>query len=169
MKKCLFYVAALIAGVVLSSCSSSYGLVEKSTRLLPVNSSAHTIPTIADLQVSSMKISHQVNVKNTFSLKELSNFGESPKMVHLEKLAATEAAQKYEADVIVAPSYTIATSSDFKTLTITVTGYPANYTNFRSATAADMEIIKSNPDGSMVVPCTSSSITDPSWSQQYTR
>ena len=90
-------------------------------------------------------------------------------MVYLQKLAVTQAAQKYDADIIVAPSYSITTSDDLKTVTVTVTGYPATYTNFRSATATDMEIISKNPENSMVVPCTSSTITEPTWNEKNTR
>ncbi|KWW30057.1 MAG: Uncharacterized protein AUK63_1103 [bacterium P3] len=169
MKKLFFAISVVTAGLWAASCSSSFNLTENNTRLLPVSSTAHTTPTVADLRVSSAKISHQVTVKNRFSLKDLSNYGDSPKMVYLQKLAATQAAQKYDADVIVAPSYSITTSDDFRTITVTVTGYPATYANFRPATPADMEMIAKDPERSMIVPCTSSSITDPSWSESYTR
>ena len=169
MRKFFFILSAIAFGIGTTSCSSEYSLSENNTRLLPVTSTAHTIPTVADLVVSSEKISHKVTVKNRFSLKDLSNYGESPKMVYLQNLAATQAAQKYDADVLVAPSYSITTSDDLRTITITVTGYPATYANFRSATPADMEMIKNDPEKTMVVPCTSSSITDPSWSESYTQ
>lgn len=169
MKKTLFALSVISLGLMAVSCSSTFNLSESNTRLLPVSSTAHTLPTIADLKVSSAKISHQVTVKNQFSLKEISSYGDSPKMVYLQKLAATQAAQKYDADVLIAPSYSITTSDDLKTVTVTVTGYPATYTNFRTATAEDMMMIKNDPNGSMVVPCTSSSITDPSWNESYTR
>ena len=169
MKKLFVVGVASLMGLFASSCGSTFSLTETSTRLLPVNSTAYTLPTVADLRVSSAKISHQVTVANHFSLKELSNTGDSPKMVYLQKLAVTQAAQKYDADIIVAPSYSITTSDDLKTVTVTVTGYPATYTNFRSATATDMEIISKNPENSMVVPCTSSTITEPTWNEKNTR
>lgn len=169
MKKLLFLIATATIGLFSTSCSSEYGITENNTRLMPVTSTAHTMPTVAELRVSSSKISHQVTVTNRFSLKDISNYGDSPKMVYLQKLALNQAAQKYDADVIVAPSYSITTSDDLKTITITVTGYPANYYNFHTATTEEMNIISNDPEHSMVVPCTSSSITDPSWSESYTR
>lgn len=169
MKKTSLLIVSLIVSAVFTSCSSFYNLAEQNTRLLPVASTAHTIPTVADLSVSSVKITHQVTVNNNFSLKELSNFGDSPQIVYYEKLAANEAAQKYDADVIVAPSYVITTSDDHKSLIITVSGYPATYTNFRPATPVDMEMIKNETESNMIVPCTSSQITDPNWRQKYTR
>lgn len=169
MRKLFFAIAAVAFGMISVSCSSEFSITENNTRMMPVNSTAHTMPTVAELRVSSSKISHQVTVKNRYSLKEISNYGDSPKMVYLQKLALTQAAQKYDADVIVAPSYSITTSEDLKNITVTVTGYPANYINFHSATAEEMDIISKDPANSMVVPCTSSSITDPSWSESYTR
>lgn len=169
MKRILYIIAVAAIGILSVSCSSEYGITENNTRLMPVNSTAHTLPTVAELRVSSSKISHQLSVKNTYSLKDIYNFGDSPKMVYLQKLALNQAAQKYDADVIVAPSYSITTSDDQKTITVTVTGYPANYYNFHTATTEEMNIISNDPEHSMVVPCTSSSITDPSWSESYTR
>lgn len=169
MNKLFVAVCAAAFGLLSVSCSSEFILTENNTRMLPVSSTAHTIPTVADLRVSTSKISHQVTVKNRYSLKDISNYGDSPKMVYLQKLAITQAAQKYDADVIVAPSYSISTSDDLKSITVTVTGYPATYTNFRPATPADMEMIANDPERSMIVPCAASSITDPSWSESYTR
>lgn len=169
MKKLLFIGMAACIGWMLSSCGSQRILSENNTRLLPVSSTAYTIPTVADLRVSSSKISHQVTVANRFSSKELSEESDSPILLHLQKMAITQAAMKYDADLIVAPSYSISTADDQKTITVTVTGYPANYTNFRPATAADMEIIGKNPETNMVVPCTSTAITEPTWNEKHTR
>jgi len=44
-----------------------------------------------------------------------------------------------QADVLVAPTYTV--ERDGSNLTVTVTGYPATYKDFRSATAADLELL----------------------------
>ena len=169
MNKLFLALAVAFVGLMSVSCSSEVGLTENGTRLMPVTSTAHTMPTVAELRVSSSKISHQLNVKNHYTLKDISDFGDSPKMVYLKKLAVSQAAQKYDADLIVAPSYSITTSEDLKTITVTVTGYPANYVNFHTATAAEMDIISKDPEHSMVVPCTSSSITDPNWNETYIR
>ena len=170
MNKIFIAFAVATVGLLSVSCSSQYsGITENNTRLMPVTSTAHTMPTVAELRVSSAKISHQVTVANKYSFRDIADFGDSPKMVYLQKLALTQAAQKYDADIIVAPSYSITTSDDMKSITVTVTGYPANYVNFHTATAAEMDIINKDPEHSMVVPCTSSSITDPSWNESYTR
>ena len=170
MNKIFIAFAVATIGFFSVSCSSQYyGITENNTRLMPVTSTAHTMPTVAELRVSSAKISHQVTVANKYTLNDIANFGESPKMVYLQKLALTQAAQKYDADVIVAPSYSIITSDDMKSITVTITGYPASYVNFHTATAAEMDIINKDPEHSMIVPCTSSSISDPNWNENHTR
>ena len=165
-KNILFFSVAVV--LFLASCSSSYNLAENNTKLLSVGSSAYTLPTVAELNVSATKISFQMTYQNNLSLKDISKFSDSPKVQYMIKLTMNKAAEKYEADVIVAPNYTIATSEDFKNVTITVTGYPATYTNFHTATATEMNLIKGG-EGSTVIPCSAASINDRGWNEFYAR
>lgn len=168
MRKLFITLTVAIVGLTFVSCTSGYSISENNTCIMPISSTAYTMPIIAELRVSSSKISHQVTVTNSYTLKDISNFGDSPEMVYLQKLALNQAAQKYDADIIIAPSYSIVTSDDLKTITVTVTGYPASYFNIHTATAEEMDIISKNPERNMIIPCTSSSILNPTWSENYT-
>lgn len=169
MKKNILIIASVVAAFFVTSCTQTYNLTEDNTHLLNVASSAYTLPTVAELQVTPTKISFQMTYNNNLSLKDISAFSESPKVQYMVKLTLNKAAAKYDADIIVAPNYSIATSEDYRKVTVTITGYPATYTNFRTATAADMEIIKGGNSGSEVVPCSASSINDRSWNEFYAR
>ena len=169
MRKSLLIIAVAAMAMLTASCNQTYNLTEDNTRLLGVASSAYTLPTVAELQVTSTKISFQMTFNNNLSLKDISGFSDSPKVQYMVKLTLNKAAQKYDADLIVAPNYSIATSEDYRKVTVSITGYPATYTNFRTATNADMELIKGGGNGTEVVPCSASSINDRSWNEFYAR
>ncbi|MBQ4376734.1 MAG: hypothetical protein II793_03465 [Bacteroidales bacterium] len=168
MKKSILVLAIAAVAVMFASCGTTYNLTDNNTHLLTVASSAYTLPTVAELQVTPTKISFQMTYKNNLSLKDISEFSASPKVQYMIKLTLNKAAEKYDADLIVAPNYSIATSEDFKNVTVSITGYPANYANFRTATASDMEMIK-NGGGTTVVPCSASSINDREYNEFYAR
>ena len=169
MKKSIFALACVAVALLFASCSTSYNLSDNNTHLLTVASTAYTLPTVAELQVTPTKISFQMTYKNNLSLKDISEFSASPKVQYMIKLTLNKAAEKYDADLIVAPNYSIATSEDFKNVTVSITGYPATYANFRTATAADMEMIKNGTGGTSVVPCSASSINDREYNEFYAR
>ena len=170
MKKNILVLVAAIAALFATSCGTTYNITDNNTHLLSVASSAYTLPTVAELQVTATKISFQMTYKNNLSLKDIADFSASPKVQYMIKLTLNKAAEKYDADLIVAPNYSIATSEDYKNVTVSITGYPATYTNFRTATSADMEMIKNGTQkGTAVVPCSASSINDREWNEFYAR
>ena len=57
-----------------------------------------------------------------------------------KKVALSRAARKYEADVIVGATVDVVTNS-LGRIEITISGYPARYTNFRNATAQDVSLV----------------------------
>ena len=164
------FCVAVIAFFV-TSCSNTYNLTDNNTHLLTVASSAQTMPVVADLQVSNSKITFDMTFKNNLALRDISEFSASPKVQYMIKLTLNKAAEKYDADIIVAPNYNITTSEDFRSVTVSVTGYPATYANFRTATAEDVEIIKNagTNEATAIVPCSAASINDRSWSEFYAR
>lgn len=167
MKRTFFFALAAAMVALMSSCSTQYNLTDSQTNLLPVSSMAYTLPTVAELQVNESKVTFQMDFRNNMQLKDISDFSSSPKVQYMIKVALTKAAEKYAADIIVAPNYAIATSEDYRTITVTVTGYPATYTKFHTATPADMELLQKNTKASAVIPCTSSSIHNSEWSEFY--
>ena len=87
----------------------------------------HT-PVIADLEVRDTKISG-------------TKTGSTSNALHLLKLEAVATALRTaSADVLVEPSYQIETTGS--KVTVTATGFPANYKNFRKMTVADTVLVK---------------------------
>ena len=83
-------------------------------------------PVIADLDVQQQK------VRGTAS-------GRTSATASLKNMALVNAIKTAKADVLVAPVYELETTGG--RTTVTVSGFPATYTSFRSATAADSSLI----------------------------
>lgn len=125
-------IPALAAAFLLSGCAiqqPSYR--EASTRLIEPSQGALVTPLIVDMElVSEEKIKPYVEEfgkVNYLTLSEVEKY---------KKTALLNAAKKYDADVIVAATIEVETT-DSGVLKITVTGFPARYTNFRKATEKD--------------------------------
>ena len=132
MKKILFF--CLVA--VVCSCSApkatSYSYSEYKT-MYPVPS-VYAVPVMAELEVSSERITYAERInKNikTLTDAEVENLASREKETVIANAAKTN-----NADVLVAPLVNITTDVN-NNLVIIVTGYPAVYKNFRSATATD--------------------------------
>ncbi len=169
MKRTIHLLLTAIIAMVAASCATSYNYTDNNTHLMSVSSTAHTLPIVADLDIQSSKIDFKMIFKNNLSLREIADFNASPKVQYMIKLTLNKAAEKYAADVIVAPNYSISTSEDFRSITVTITGFPATYSNFRTATAADMEMIKNGNTSTSLVPCSAASIYDRSESEYFVK
>ena len=66
--------------------------------------------------------------------------GQSTEVAKLKTDAAAQAIEKAGADILVEPRYKIETVSS--RTTVTATGYPATYKNFRTMTEEDKELLK---------------------------
>ena len=86
-------------------------------------------PTIADLDVNGAKVSGRAVAK----------FGENIEEVKI--LLVAEVLRKANADVLVEPRYAFETVNN--ETTISVSGYPATYKNFRPIKEEDLKLIKS--------------------------
>lgn len=75
--------------------------------------------------------------ENTLTSNDITNIEHSPTIEYWKNLTVSKVVQKYNADVIVAPIFDVKTSDDFLTVTVTVTGYPATFKNFRKVTNDD--------------------------------
>ena len=141
MKKSLFIVAVAI---VMTSCVAqnanttvTYAYQESSVRILEPEQSMLLSPVMADLEVSKYKVTHTereafVNVSITPAVIE--------NIAEFKKIALSRAAKAHNADVLVGTIIDVATVN--KRLEITVSGYPAFYRNFRTATKEDAELVK---------------------------
>lgn len=117
MKKILF---CLFAVVLATSCTT----IKKTATTMDVNTSI-SAQTTADLVVSDNKISYTLYPTQAIRKGGVNN---------IINVAVAEALEANDADVLVAPEYTIVSKRNFffrtKVKEITVTGYPAKYRNF---------------------------------------
>ena len=139
MKKFIFFFGA---AALICSCSApkatSYSYSEYKT--ISPSQSVYTVPVIADLDVAKESITYAERInKNITTMTD----AEVEALASREKeVVVANAAKANNADVIVAPTINITTDVN-KNLVIVVTGYPAKYKNFRTATEADKWIVES--------------------------
>lgn len=130
MKKTFFL---LLAAALMGSCAIQQKLsyTESSTRNVAPHTSALITPIVADLElVSTAKIDpYEKIIPGEVTPQLIANID------GWKKLALSEAAQKYGADLLIGASIAIDTVDG--RLVIVVSGWPARYINFRHATADD--------------------------------
>lgn len=121
-------VSSCIAVLALSSCTT----IQHTALSESVDTEVHNL-TVADMNVSKNRVSH------TFQWKwdPLSTVSLADK----KKSAAAELLIEQGGDVLVEPQYVITRRGIFRGGEITVSGYPATYSDFRSMTQADADII----------------------------
>ena len=138
---------------MLSSCATTQIVqtteyMESSARILEPEQSMLLTPVIADLKVSEQKIFYT-------ETEAFANFEVTPTLIQsiseLKKIALSRAARANKADVIVAPTIDVETKN--RKLVITVSGYPAYYTNIRNITSNDIELLNiPNNNTEIVIP-----------------
>ena len=111
---------------------------ESSVRILEPEQSMLLSPVMADLEVSNSKVTH--TEKAAFAEIRITD-AVIANMAEFKKIALSRAAKAHNADVLVGTIIDVATVN--KRLEITVSGYPAYYRNFRTATKADAELVQS--------------------------
>jgi hypothetical protein len=132
MKKILFFCLVAFACSCSAPKATSYSYSEYKT--MSPAPSIYAVPVLAELEVSSERITYAERInKNikTLTDAEVENLASREKETVIANAAKTN-----NADVLVAPLVNITTDVN-NNLVIIVTGYPAVYKNFRSATAAD--------------------------------
>ena len=87
------------------------------------------LPVVADLSVRKVKVSFSVNDKNT-----------SMNTRQLREAAIAGALQEHKADVLVEPSFSLERHRGVST--ITVSGWPADYTQFRTMDTTDIRLME---------------------------
>lgn len=128
--KAKYLIILLFAGL-LSSCST----IRKTSDSVAVMTPVSTYPTVADLRIAPERVSKTITWKwNPFATTSLST----------KKANTTaELIQEAGADVLIEPEYIEQTSwLDILGGSLTVSGYPATFENFRKATAEDLEALK---------------------------
>lgn len=142
MKKLLLYFGAVL---LFASCTSTrrYAKYDESTaNYLQPKGVNHVMPLLSDISVDEVRISYQQVFVNNLTKKDIKKPLSSSAINYMKDYSLTQAAFNNNADIIVCPLIDVKTSDDYKTITVTVTGYPGRYSNFRTCTAEDFEIIR---------------------------
>lgn len=119
---------------------------EATGRNLEVSASAINLPLVAEIQVMQKKIVYvetEAFKKKTVT-EVIRQYGNELKTVGLaeyKRLALANAANANNADMIVGATFVIETTDD-NHFSVKVTGYPAIYKNFHTATPKDAELLK---------------------------
>lgn len=125
-------VSLLFVVLVLGSCTT----FQKSATTVDIDAYVVQYPTVADLEISPKKVSKSTSWVSLFSTTN--------KETRKENLTA-ELLSESDADVLVEPHY-IHKKNVFDN-TLTVSGFPAKFKNFRKATDKDLEALKcGNPN-----------------------
>mgnify|MGYP000441956279 CR=1 FL=1 len=122
--KKLNLVVAIGAAILLSSCKTVTNTTVTSDVEGPT---VIQKPVVADLDVKETKVSGTATAKRSVPVEEV------------KQMAVADALTTSNADVLVEPRYEI--TKDFRSTTVTVTGYPATYTNFRPMEIQDTMFI----------------------------
>lgn len=147
MKKAYLLLATV--AVVLCSCGT-YTYQESTARYVEPSRAGFVTPVVADMEVKEAKISNEVEIFIKLKSREINQIMaaemrgvESPLVLSWKKYALAQTLKKFKADDIVSPTFEIAPSNTKKdVLVVTVTGHPAVYKNYRTATQADVELMK---------------------------
>lgn len=155
MKKINILFVLLI--LVFTSCNI-YRYEEHQTHSTQPGGSSIITPTTADLKVSETKISYT----STFSHNKNEN---DINIKEVKKKTLADALFEYNADILIDPLFDITTSKDASHVDVTVTGYPANYVNFRTTTQEDSILLTytSHPSIRLIVSEDTRSLTS-GWS-----
>lgn len=122
----------LLLAIIVSTFLSSCAVVNKTNTIKKMDIYGAGViqkPVIVDLDVKETKVSGTVT-GGTYNSE----------IEPLKHLAVADLLKKENADVLVEPKFEIETSGG--QLTVTVTGWPATYTNFRPITKDDVELMK---------------------------
>ncbi len=148
MKKLNLFLVVVVAAI-LTSCGT-YTYQESTARFVEPSRAGFVTPVVCDMIVSEAKIENVVEIYAELKKREINAIMaadmrgvESSIVLGWKKYALAETLQKYKADDIVAPTFTIAPSQTKQNvIVVTVTGHTAVYKYFRRATQADVELFK---------------------------
>ncbi len=118
----------LVIAITLASCGITKSTTNTSKTLNIYGSGVIQKPVIVELDVKQAKVTATVNGKLGSNIETL------------KAEAVSVAVKNAQADVLVEPTYTIVSKGG--TSTVTVSGFPATYKNFRDITPEDVPLIR---------------------------
>lgn len=133
MKKYVFASLVFMAVVlILTSCGASSKMTVATSTSVDLARSIRYIPTLANVQVQPTKVTATMTSTEMEGLK-----AEQRKQAVVAKAVAAA-----KADILVVPSFSTKKDAEGKLVSMTVTGYPANISSFRSLSIADSPFLK---------------------------
>lgn len=128
-----FLLAVMASTLLCASCTT----VKKTASTVNVQNIVCTSPTVADLEVMD-----KVELKKEWHFRPF-HIGE-PKLGTVKGNFISESLQKMGADVLLEPQVNFSRTS-YGPRVLIITGYPAKYKNFRTATSEELEALKAYP------------------------
>lgn len=123
-----------LGACVLVSMSACTTMRQSTSTTLGIDSNVYQYPTVADLDVHE-----KVETTVTWGFVPF-NWGQPPLQQRKDNLTA-DIVKNNGADVLLEPQI-VYTKQPYGTRTLTITGYPASFKNFRKATSEDLEALK---------------------------
>ena len=127
-KQTIKFVLVVASAALLQSCTSLSKF--SSAKTIDIEASVNQKPTLADLDVKENKVSGTASYKSTVKSVEA-----------IKQEAVANALKSVNADILVEPKFD--TEINNSTITITVTGYPGFYKNFRAVKTEDLPVLES--------------------------
>lgn len=127
-KQTIKFVLVVASAALLQSCTSLSKF--SSAKTIDIAASVNQKPTLADLDVKENKVSGTASYKSS---------EKSFEAIRLEAVA--NALKSVNADILVEPKFDTEIKSS--TITISVTGYPGFYKNFRTIKTDDLPVLES--------------------------
>lgn len=116
-------------GSVVSITESSFSYVEPSQTVV-------TAPLIAEIEVQGGKVTYvEPDALKVYPLSDISQLGA------LKSVILSRAVKKYDADLFIGVSIDLETTKAGE-LMVTVTGYPAKYVNFHTASIEEIKAVQ---------------------------
>lgn len=128
MKNILSAICMITIALSITSCNSLKSTTNTAKTLNIYGSGVIQKPVIVELDVKQTKVTATATAKMGSAIETL------------KAEAVSMAIKNAGADVLVEPSYTVVSNS--RTSTVTVTGFPATYKNFRDIKLEDVPLIK---------------------------
>ncbi len=128
------------------SCTSAAFAQQRTDKVEYQESSARNFEPVQSVMISPMIADMEVIYEKIYytETEAFRNYTVSPAIVSLipefKKVALSRAARAYKADAIVGATVDVITNADGR-IEITISGYPAHYTNFRNATRDDIALV----------------------------
>ena len=120
----------MILSVCIASCATHNSSQVRYTNIQ--SPGVYHIPIVADLDVKQEKVIGKSNSKEA----------RTSDINILKRNALADALLRSSADLLVEPTYSMETNSAIAPRTVTVSGWPANYKNFRQMRTDDKELIE---------------------------